>query len=54
MKSDTSRQAEPAVPDGESLFGSLLAQTAVGIAVISPDGGFLRANDALCRMLGYG
>src|SRR5712664_2648481 len=54
MKSDTRRQAEPAVPDGEALFGSLLAQTAVGIAVISPEGSFLRANDALCRMLGYG
>src|SRR5882724_2719140 len=54
MKSDTRRQAEPAVPDGETLFGSLLAQTAVGIAVISPEGSFLRANDALCRMLGYG
>src|SRR5712664_1095355 len=54
MKSDTRRQAEPAVPDGEALFGSLLAQTAVGITVISPEGSFLRANDALCRMLGYG
>ncbi len=54
MKSDTRRQAEPAVPDSEALFGSLLAQTAVGIAVISPEGGFLRVNDALCRMLGYG
>jgi len=54
MKSDTRRQAEPAVPGDEALFGSLLAQTAVGIAVISPEGRFLRANDALCRMLGYG
>jgi len=54
MKSDTRRQPEPAAPDGEALFGSLLAQTAVGIAVISSEGRFLRANDALCRMLGYG
>ncbi len=53
MKSDTRRQAEPAAPDGEALFGSLLAQTAVGIAVISSEGRFLRANNALCRMLGY-
>src|SRR6267142_560481 len=54
MKSDTRPQDKIAVPDGEAMFGSLLEQTAVGIAVLSPEGRFLRANEALCRMLGYG
>jgi PAS domain S-box-containing protein len=54
MKSDTRPQDKIAVPDGEAMFGSLLAQNAVGIAVLSPEGGFLLANEALCGMLGYG
>src|SRR5437879_11366100 len=54
MKSDKRPQGGPAVPNGDALFGSLFAQTAVGVAVISPEGGFVRANEALCRMLGYG
>ena len=54
MKSDKRPQGEPAVPNGDALFGSLFAQTAVGVAVISPEGGFMRVSEALCRMLGYG
>ncbi len=54
MKSDKRPQGGPAVPDGDALFGSLFAQTAVGVAVISPEGVFARVNEALCRMLGYG
>jgi PAS domain S-box-containing protein len=54
MKSDKRPQGEPVVPDGDALFGSLFAQSAVGIAVISAEGPFLRVNEALCRMLGYG
>jgi PAS domain S-box-containing protein len=42
-----------AVPDGDSLFRSLFAQTTVGVAVGSLDGRFLRVNEALCRLLGY-
>ena len=53
MKSDEHPQGESAVPDGEALFGSLFAQTAVGIAVGSLEGRLLRANEALCRMLGF-
>src|SRR6266850_8101678 len=37
----------------EALFGSLFEQSAVGIAVFSLGGRFLRANAAMCRMLGY-
>ena len=53
MKSDKRPQGGPAVPDGDALFGSLFAQTAVGVAVGSLDGRFLRVNEALCRLLGY-
>src|SRR5881296_3416505 len=53
MKSDKRPQSGPAVPDGDALFGSLFAQTAVGVAVGSLDGRFLRVNEALCRLLGY-
>lgn len=44
---------DPAIPDGGTLFGSLFAQAAVGIALGSTEGRFLRANAALCRMLGF-
>src|SRR5260370_5994612 len=54
MKSDKRPQGGPAVPNGDALFGSLFSQTAVGVAVISPEGGFVRVSEALCRMLGYG
>jgi len=53
MKSDKRPQGGPAIPDGDALFGSLFAQTAVGVAVGSLDGRFLRVNEALCRLLGY-
>jgi len=41
------------VPDGEALFNSLFGQSSFGVALGSPEGRFLRVNDALCRMLGY-
>lgn len=37
----------------DKLFGSLFEQSAAGIAVFSIGGRFLRANPALCRLLGY-
>jgi PAS domain S-box-containing protein len=54
MTSNPRTHGEIAVPDGEALFRSLFAQTGVGIAVGSLEGRLLRANEALCRMLGYG
>jgi len=54
MKSDMRPQGQIAIPDGEALFGSLFGQTAVGIAVGSLEGRLLRANEALCHMLGFG
>src|SRR5258705_9679187 len=47
------RQDGVAIPDGATLFDSLFGQTAVGVAVGSLDGHFLRVNEALCRLLGY-
>jgi PAS domain S-box-containing protein len=41
------------IPDGEALFRSLFGQSSVGVALGSPEGRFLRVNEALCRMLGY-
>jgi PAS domain S-box-containing protein len=38
---------------GEALFGALFEQSAAAIAVFSIGGRFLRANPAMCRMLGY-
>jgi PAS domain S-box-containing protein len=37
----------------EALFGALFEQAALGFAVFSIGGRFLRANPALCRLLGY-
>lgn len=38
---------------GEALFGALFEQSACGVAVFSVGGRFLRANPAMCRLLGY-
>jgi len=40
-------------PEGDALFGALFEQSALGIAVFSLGGRFLRANPAFCRMVGY-
>jgi PAS domain S-box-containing protein len=47
------RQGGVAIPDGDALFHSLFGQTSVGVGLGSPEGRFLRVNEALCRMLGY-
>jgi len=38
---------------GEALFGAMFDQAAVAIGVFSIGGRFLRANPAMCRLLGY-
>jgi len=47
------QQDEIAIPNGEAMFGALFGQAAVGVVVGSIEGRFLRANEALCCMLGY-
>src|ERR1700675_634262 len=54
MTSISHTQDKVAIPRDELLYGALLEQSAVGIALGSIDGRFLRANAALCRMLGFG
>jgi PAS domain S-box-containing protein len=44
--------ADQAAPDA-ALFGALFEQSAIPVAVFSIGGRFLRANPAMCRMLGY-
>lgn len=38
---------------GEAIFGALFEQSAMAVAVFSVGGRFLRANAAMCRLLGY-
>lgn len=38
---------------GESMFEALFEQSAMAVAVLTVGGRFLRANPALCRLLGY-
>jgi PAS domain S-box-containing protein len=54
IESKPAERDATAVAKDDALFGALFGQSAVGIAVGSIEGRFLRANDALCRMLGYG
>jgi PAS domain S-box-containing protein len=49
---DKAASGEKAI-SGDALFSALFEQSAVGIAVFSIGGRFLRANPAMCRMLGY-
>jgi PAS domain S-box-containing protein len=53
MASEKRPRSDP-FAEAQSLFGELFTQFPVGLAVFSIDGRFLRANPALCRMLGYG
>jgi PAS domain S-box-containing protein len=46
------QRTRQALRDSEERFRSVFSHAAVGIAVTDPDGRFLHANDALCRLLG--
>ena len=47
------RQAEETLRESEARFRGQFDTAAHGIALVSPEGRWLRANPALCRMLGY-
>ncbi len=47
------RQTREALIDSESRFRAYFKRAAVGMAVTSPEKGWLDVNDALCEMLGY-
>jgi PAS domain S-box-containing protein len=53
MTPTSAKQDKIAIPDDERLYGALFEQAAMGIVLGSIDGRFLRANAALCRMLGF-
>ncbi len=46
-------RAQEKLHESEERFRSLFAAAATGIAVAAPDGKYLQANAAYCRMLGY-
>ncbi len=47
------KQAETSLQESEERFRSMFRAAATGIAISTPDGRFLQANAAYCRMLGY-
>lgn len=48
-----SEQAIQAVETVEARFKTVFERAGVGIALVAPDGGWLRVNDALCQIVGY-
>ena len=47
------RLAEASLQESEERFRGMFTATATGIAISTPDGRYLQANAAYCRMLGY-
>ncbi|HWQ38809.1 MAG TPA: EAL domain-containing protein [Burkholderiales bacterium] len=47
------RQAEEALRDSEERFRSAMHFSAIGMALVAPDGRWLEVNRALCRITGY-
>ena len=45
-------RASEALAESEELFRTAMDHSAVGMCLVAPDGGFMRVNAALCRMLG--
>ena len=52
-KEDLRLQAAAALRESEGRFRSMFAAAAIGIAMTTPQGRFLRANATYCKMLGY-
>lgn len=49
----TSELAKKAVETIEARFRTVFERAGVEIALVAPDGGWLRVNDALCQIVGY-
>ena len=47
------KQAQKALQDAEIRFQSAFEMSATGMALVTPQGNWLRVNNCLCRMLGY-
>ncbi len=50
---DARKRAESALLVSEVRFRSAFEFAAIGMAMVAPDGRFLRVNQALCRIVGY-
>jgi PAS domain S-box-containing protein len=48
-----SRQAEAALAESEERFRGYFEQSVIGVAVTSPDKGWIEVNQAVCDLLGY-
>ena len=53
MTNETRPEGEPSVADAAAVLDALFEHSATGIAMFSIGGRFLRANQAMCRLLGY-
>src|SRR6516165_2548476 len=47
------KQAEEAARESEGRFRATFEQAAVGMALVAPDGRWLRVNRKLCDIVGY-
>ncbi len=48
-----SKQAEIALQESQARFGSAFEYAPIGMAMVSPDGQWLKVNHALCKLIGY-
>lgn len=51
---DAEMQTREALRRSEKMFRTAMEHSAVGMALVAPDGAFMEANRALCQMLGRG
>lgn len=47
------REERKRISESESRFRHAMEYSAIGMALVSPDGRWLQVNDSLCRLLGY-
>jgi diguanylate cyclase (GGDEF)-like protein/PAS domain S-box-containing protein len=47
------QQRKTRLEESEARFRATFDEAAIGMALVRPDGGFVRGNMALCRLLGY-
>ena len=47
------QRADEALRASEQRFSTAFHQAPIGMALVAPDGGYLKVNHALCEMLGY-
>jgi PAS domain S-box-containing protein/diguanylate cyclase (GGDEF)-like protein len=53
VEQDKRRRAETALQESEERFRSAMHYSAIGMALVAPDGRWLEVNRALCQLTGY-